>query len=142
MKLYFYKGKGKLFDKLIRWWTGGKYSHCELQFSDGISFSADAWENRVRFEVIHYNPANWDCVDVKLTAKEEIAVRAFCDSQEGKGYDWLGIIGFIFPLVVEDPLRWFCSEVCVEALKMVGKLKGVASRTVHPSSLARMYGLH
>lgn len=29
-QLALYKGKGKIGNAFIRWWTGSQYSHCEL----------------------------------------------------------------------------------------------------------------
>lgn len=29
-KVAFYKGRHRLFDRLVQWWTRGPYSHCEL----------------------------------------------------------------------------------------------------------------
>lgn len=142
VQLAFYKGKGRLFDKLIRWWTKGRYSHCELVFKDGAFFSADAWKGIVRFEKVDANPANWDFVDVPMDTFDENRLYRWCLAQEGKGYDWLGIVGAqILPLSIEDPLLYFCSEVCVEGLQQVGKLKGVVACDVSPSRLATLYNL-
>ena len=40
--LALYKGRGTLFNRLIRLWTRSKYSHCELVLSDGRWLSASA----------------------------------------------------------------------------------------------------
>jgi len=142
MQVAFYKGKGRFFDKVIRWWTSGKYSHCELVFANGTYFSADAWENKVRFEKLYPNPGNWDFVELELTPKEEVLVLAWCDSQTGKGYDYTGIILSQFiPLHIEDPAKWFCSELCVKALQRVGRLPGMKAQDIDPSELAILLGL-
>lgn len=141
-QMAFYKGKGRFFDKVVRWWTGGKYSHCELVFSNDTYFSADAWENEVRFKRMFPNPENWDFVALNLTQKEELVVRAWCDSQEGKRYDYTGILlSQVMPLHIEDPNRWFCSELCVAALQRVGRLPGLLAQDIDPSELAVLLGL-
>ena len=38
IKIAFYKGKGKLHNKIIRWWTKSKYSHAELVLPDDITW--------------------------------------------------------------------------------------------------------
>lgn len=142
MHLAFYRGEGKIVDRLVRWWTQGKYSHCEMVFSDGMYFSADAWSNKVRYATIKANPANWDFVELGINPKEELAVRAWCDSQNGKGYDWVGILlSQILPLKAHSKRRWFCSELCVAALQTVGRLSGIRPQDIDPSELAVLHGL-
>jgi hypothetical protein len=143
MQIAFYKAPGKFIDRAIRWWTKGKYSHCELVFSNGDWFSADAWQNKVRFERVRPNPEHWDIVDLAVTLKEELLIRAWCDSQEGKGYDYIGVVlTQVLSLDIEDPKRYFCSELCVAALQRIGRLKKVISHEESPVSLALIYNLY
>lgn len=142
IKIAFYKGEGRIFDKLIRWWTKGKYSHCEIVFMDGLWYGADAWNNEVRYAYFLPDPANWDMIEISLAPKEELLVRAWCDSKVGKGYDYLGLIlSQVIFLGIDCANRWFCSELCVEALQQAGRLKDIKSHTIHPSLLAKIYGL-
>lgn len=137
ISIAFYKGEGKFVDRLIRWWTDGKYSHCELVFPDGQYFSADAWQNKVRYEKVNANQENWDFAELDLTAKEELVVREWCDSQEGKKYDYLAILGCqVFRWDIQDKNRYFCSEMLVEALQQIGKLTNFKSCDIDPSELA------
>lgn len=139
MQIAFYKGEGRLFDKLIRWWTGGKYSHCELVFSDNTWFSADAWENKVRYTSFDYNVTNWDFVTLTLNSKEELGVRAWCDSKVGKKYDWLGVVLCqVLKVGIENPDRYWCSEVCARALQWVGKLPQVKATSLSPEGLHKV----
>lgn len=113
MQVYFYIGEGKLFDKLIRWVTKGRYSHCELLIGD-MAYSADAWTNRVRsIPKNSFNPDNWESITVEGDEKTAVA---FLNSQLSKKYDWLGILGFFLPWAVNDSKRWYCSELCAAAL--------------------------
>lgn len=121
LKVAFYIGKGKFSDEVIRWWTKSRYSHVEL-ILDGLLFSADAWENRVRF-TNSYNPLNWEIIDLGgLTDKQFSDISNFCNSQLGKKYDWLGVFGFVFPFIKQNSKKWFCSEICGAGLKLVGKV--------------------
>lgn len=125
MEVWFYVGKGKLFDKLIRWWTNSRYSHCEL-VAGGMSYSADAWTNRVRcIPKSSLNPDSWESVTV--AGNERTAV-AFLNSQLSKKYDWLGILGFFLPGTINDPKRWYCSEICAAALS-------ISKRPISPQEL-------
>lgn len=115
MKFAFYKGKGNFVDKMIRIVTHGKYSHCELIFSDGMWFSADSWENKCRYKDEKlFNPNNWDFIDFDYNEK---TARMFCDSVEGKEYDYQAIALWLLPDVFRDNReKWYCSEVCNEAV--------------------------
>ena len=125
MEVWFYIGKGKLFDRLIRWWTNSRYSHCEL-IIDGMANSADAWTNCVRaITVSGFNPDSWERVAV--TGDKDIALE-FVRMQLGKKYDWFGILGFIVPWKSGDKNKWYCSEFCAAAL-------GIGKRPISPQKL-------
>lgn len=124
-QLWFYKAPGRLFDKLIRWYTKSKYSHCEIVI-DGIAYTADAWAGEVVVRpVATFNPDNWDVVDI--AAPVDVG---WLNQQLGKKYDWLGIFGFLL-WNTEDPSRWYCSELCAAAL-------GYTGRDISPERLWRM----
>lgn len=114
-ELWFYKGPGNWFDKVIRWYDKSKggtglYSHVEV-IVNGTSYSANSWDNAVtKNDVSWYNKDHWDTVPVTL-AKDE----AWLNKQVGKKYDWLGLCGFIL-FKLQDSKRWFCSELAAAAL--------------------------
>lgn len=117
MKLAFYKStssSAELYDKLITFWTGSVYSHVEIIFSNGLSFSSSPRDGGCRYKAIVYNDDSWDYINLQslITPEREAEIMAFCDSQNGKKYDWLGIfLSQFMPLGIEDPKRWFCSEL-------------------------------
>jgi hypothetical protein len=128
MKFAFYKGKGTLIDKMIRVATLGKYSHCELIFSDGRWFSADAWENKCRYKPeSEFNPNNWDFIDFHC---DEALAKMFCDNIEGSEYDFRAIATWFLPDFRDDRSRWYCSEVGHEAVAFPRK-------RISPSALAK-----
>jgi uncharacterized protein YycO len=142
MKLAFYKGKGNLFDWLIRKWTQSRYSHCELVFRDGAFFSADPRSGGVRYLRIEQDPEKWDFVELILDEFDENKVRRWCNKQVGKRYDWLGILLCqIIPIGVDESDWYFCSEICTEALQKAGKLMGIISHWSNPKTLALLYEL-
>ena len=114
MKLAFYKASGNLIDKAIRLVTLGKYSHCELIFSDGQWFSADAWENKCRFkDGSKFNLQNWDFID--FNCDEQLA-KLFCKNIEGAKYDFRAILLWLIPMSIDNSKKWYCSEVCNSAI--------------------------
>lgn len=113
IKLAFYRGSGNWFDKITRWRTAGDFTHTEIVFSDGMSFSSSQWDKGTRFKRIEYSdPSKWALVDVPLVNEKDI--RFWCEGQVGKGYDWRGILKIFATGAVkkDDAERWWCSEVC------------------------------
>jgi hypothetical protein len=141
MKLAFYKSKyGNWADKGIDWWTGGHgYSHCEIVFSDGMSFSASQRDNITRFKDITYNE-KWDLVELDIDEMTENIIRAKAEGLQGKKYDWIGIVlhqgifkGLYLNFMQSDG-KWWCSEIC-SYLLWEGNFR------VDPNTLAIRHGL-
>jgi len=117
MKILFYKGTRKgvqgIYSRLVRFVDKGKYSHCEVLFSDGLSASASFIDKGVRFKQIDYTSDNWDEVEV---ACDELTVRAWFNNHEGDKYDILGNLRFGLFFITPSKNKWFCNEAIGEAL--------------------------
>ena len=115
--LAFYKGRRKgldgLFDALVRFWTRGPYSHCEIVFSGGEAASSSKRDGGVRFKHINFNHERWDFVTLDI---DPVPVRGWFDAHLGEKYDTLGLFGFIWRPFGGMKTRWFCSEACAAAL--------------------------
>jgi hypothetical protein len=123
MYLAFYKGlkdinpKADIVDYLICKWTKSIYSHVEIVFSTGISFSSSPRDGGCRYKAIVYDDAIWDYIDLSISKQYEDNIMKFCNSQNGKGYDWTGIfLSQIFPLDISEPNKWTCSELVAKCL--------------------------
>tara|TARA_Y100001949_G_scaffold163033_3_gene156588 strand:- start:3454 stop:3963 length:510 start_codon:yes stop_codon:yes gene_type:complete len=113
--LALYKGKGTLFNRLIRLWTRSIYSHCELIMPDGRWLSASGMDGGVRAKRIELELAHWDLIPVPWADARQI-LHLF-EKHQGKGYDWLGLFGSqLLPLTIDNRRRMFCSEFCAAAL--------------------------
>ncbi|RLC81293.1 MAG: hypothetical protein DRI61_04125, partial [Chloroflexi bacterium] len=116
MFLAFYKAHGTLADRLVRWWTRSPYSHVEVVI-DGIWYSASPREGEVRSKAMPMSWDRWDFVRINATPSQKRHIRDLFESQMGKHYDWLGIVMTqIIPLGIQNPSRWFCSEICAAVL--------------------------
>lgn len=125
MALYaaFYKGTrpgvAGLYNRLVRKWERGNYSHVELVFSDGQCASASFEDKGVRFKKIDMDPERWDLV--LLPKHLELGARLWFMQRSGKiKYDLFGQLRFlIMPITVGNDLRrvW-CSEAVAAALDM------------------------
>lgn len=113
--LALYKGKGTLFNRLIRLWTRSKYSHCEIVMPDGRWLSASAMDGGVRAKRIELNLEHWDLIPVPWADAAYIE-RVFGED-EGKEFDWLGLLGSqLLPLAIDSIRRMFCSKLCAKLL--------------------------
>jgi len=103
-----------MYNRLVRWWDRGPHSHCELQFSDGVSASSSFEDDGVRFKQIDFNPDHWDFIE--LPGHLEPAARAWFVAHEGEKYDLMGNVRFAFDFIPDDAKRSFCSEALGAAL--------------------------
>lgn len=134
MKLAFHKGTG-VFSRLIRYGTHSPYSHVELVFSDGLSFSARA-ERHPAVDIItpDFSDGLWDFVEIPSKYTESKA-RAWAEEQKGKSYDWAADIAFALPFVDQDDQKLICSGSCTASLQAAGAFKGFSPEEVSPGQL-------
>ena len=112
-KLYicFHKPK-RLIGHLIALWTLGKYSHVEFIYNGQVFLSNPGGVRRRKFEY-QKNMEIYE-LDKNIDPKDVIE---FFRTAQGKGYDYLGILGqFFYADKVQDDNRYFCSEFCLNAI--------------------------
>jgi len=128
--LAFYKGRGHLFDRLVRFATRSPYSHVELIVDapagpqerpfTASAVSASPRDGGVRQKRITFDPRHWNYItlpDWPYAPRDRILLDA--RKQAGFGYDYAGIIfTFAIPLRREASGRYFCSELIGEALRL------------------------
>ena len=107
-------GIAGIYNRLVRWWERGRYSHCELIFGDVMAASSSFLDGGVRFKQITFDPGHWDFID--LPDHLEAAARAWFVANDGKPYDLMGNLHFIVGAVGPDRRKWFCSESLAAAL--------------------------
>ncbi|MCQ4242870.1 hypothetical protein [Stutzerimonas stutzeri] len=113
--LALYKGRGTLFNRLVRLWTRSKYSHCELILADGRWLSASAMDGGVRAKRIVLDLEHWYLIPVPWA--DARLIQQLYEQHQGEGYDWLGLFGSqLLPLTIDNRRRMFCSEFCAAAL--------------------------
>lgn len=116
MKIAFYKGRKRFINRLICFVTNSKYSHVELVFEGGLSFSSSMMDGGVRFKTIQFDPNNWDMYELPVQHSKD-ALEWF-EKNLGKGYDYLGVMAFVFKSAKHTKKRYFCSEAIAAALKL------------------------
>lgn len=125
MKLAFFKSsQGEWYDKIIGWFSKktkrtnhGKYSHVEILFSDGISFTSVPGIGTC-FRKNEYKDEEWDFLNLPKNREKE--VRHFCEKLLGKKYNWRAIFWYVGGYFIgkdystlnvkENQYFWLCSE--------------------------------
>ena len=140
MKIAFRKKCHTIYSRIICFRTFGKYSHSEIVFSDGRSFSADESDGGTRWKDSIMDPDEWDFIDIPCNKTQEKDIRKFCEGEDGLRYDMIGI-GFSFlpiPIGWQTAEKWFCSEICVAALQQIGYLVGYTPARISPNKLYKI----
>lgn len=134
MKIYvaFYKHKRKLdslkniyfrfFDEIIRLFTKGKYSHCEIaiQEENDTNYTCYSSSNRdggVRKKYMELQPERWDLIGIDQSKVKVSDIKSIYNKTVGCKYDFFGACGVILGFG-NAKSRYFCSEWCAEALKL------------------------
>jgi hypothetical protein len=112
--LALYKGRGKIGNALIRWWTNSPYSHCELVV-DGTCYSSSLMDGGVRSKRIDLTPDKWDFIELPWASADRVLDHY--SKTAGEPYGW-------FDLTASQILNTgrdftgasFCSEWCGAAL--------------------------
>lgn len=134
MKIYvaFYKHKRELdslkniyfrfFDEIIRLFTKGKYSHCEIaiQEENDANYTCYSSSNRdggVRKKYMELQPERWDLIEIDQSKVKVSDIKSIYNKTVGCKYDFFGACGVILGFG-NAKSRYFCSEWCAEALKL------------------------
>lgn len=111
----------RLADDIIRLFTFGKYSHCELAIktdenqTDYLCYSSSNRDGGVRSKTMSLPKDRWDLIEVqnvKLSAIEE-----FYKKTDHYKYDFLGAIGVVIGFG-NSKRKYFCSEWCADVLNV------------------------
>jgi uncharacterized protein YycO len=134
-----FKGKGFI-SKLIKWRTGGEYSHIGV-FLDN-KYWIDAYFTRGVKKLIYKPDQNGIEVDIyKVELKTENEVRKFLSKQIGKNYDLRAVlnIGVCHKENRKLSNKWMCSELVYAALLKDGIniFNDTAAWEVDPNMLMR-----
>lgn len=109
MKIAFYKWKWDWLDRLIRWGTASKYSHCEIIVWHNTCFWSSYRDGWVRTKIINLNSWNWDILEMEVS--DELLSKIMA-TQTGKKYDlkWI-LFSQLLKVNHHNPDKWFCSEI-------------------------------
>lgn len=115
VRLAMYKARGNWLNRLICWWTGGPYSHCELVIN-GTCYSSSIRDGGVRGKVMALPAHSWDIIDLPWADPQ--MVQGWFDRHARDRYGWLDLILCQILGMRRDGRGAFCSEACAAALAL------------------------
>jgi hypothetical protein len=105
-------------DHITRFFTKGKYSHCEIAIERSASiydcYSASVQDGGVRCKQIDVsNNIKWDLIPLDNVTEDQI--KAYLSRTRGAKYDWWGALGIVLGMK-QKRNKYFCSEWCFNAI--------------------------
>lgn len=118
MRIAFYKGRKRLFNRLVSWWTNGPYSHVECLLMEGqdgkfLCGGSSMMDGGVRMKLMPLIPDHWDIIEIP---NHSVPVIEWFKIHDHEAYDTLGLFGFIGRRGTQWQSKWFCSEAVAAAL--------------------------
>lgn len=138
----------------------GGFAHSELVFDNGESFTSTTEfdpatlvypgvkdmiqlgrKNGPLLRVMKFPDWEWQFTELDLTDAQKLQVYRWCvetidqSIKDQAGYDWMGVLRFVFKFLKPHKQDWFCSESVVAALQSVGLFPGLKAWTVSPNKL-------
>jgi len=108
------KNDTRITARVIQWWTGSIYSHCELVVG-GWCYSSSAMDGGVRRKQINLDPEKWDVSDLPWADAERVL--EYFKATDHYRYGWTGlVVNQLFNLNRETKGAQFCSHWCAAAL--------------------------
>lgn len=81
-------------------------------------------------------PKGYDLFYIPCTTSELAAAYIFLSQQEGKGYDYMGLLGFLWRSNSwQNDSKWFCSELAAATMERAGFTEGPNFKVVQPHQL-------
>ena len=136
-------------DRITRFCTKGKYSHCEIaieriEFGNGHHYehatvydcySSSVQDGGVRCKQIDVSDnTKWDLIP--LDGVTEAQIKAYFDRTLGCKYDWWGALGIVLG-IKQKRSKYFCSEWCFNAI-----CGGENGWRFSPNQLVAIFGAH
>jgi hypothetical protein len=116
VRVCFRFGDRRLFARLVRLLRGGDSAHCEVAgaWSEEIHWcvSASIQDGGVRAKEIRITPDKWRVYELSAGLDPHL----YWLRNAGRRYDFLGLLGIVWPRLGHSRERRFCTEVAGEVL--------------------------
>lgn len=125
----FFAGENDRWDRIVRWWTGSKFTHTELVMPDAVSWigispftgTGISLKKRNSITPETHMSGKWKYLAFDCTSAQVERLRDFFARTRGCSYDWFGMIASqLTPWRIKTPGKWYCSEWVAHALTFAG----------------------
>lgn len=117
IRVAFRYGDKRIFARAVCWLRGGDSAHCEVSHrwegEEALCTSASFMDGGVRQKTINLSPDKWRVYEMDISPEDVVKWHR---KHQGKKYDVLGLLGFIWRRVEGSARRFFCSEVSAEIM--------------------------
>lgn len=138
----------------------GGFAHSELIFDNGLSFTSTTEyepstlmypthaemvrlgrKNGPMIRRIEFPDSLWEFTELPLNDSQKLQCHQWCmeiidrSIKDRAGYDWAGVMRFVFKFMHEHPKDWFCSEVVLAAIQPFDFWPQYKPWTVSPNKL-------
>lgn len=147
ISILFYGRSNDLLSRLIKWWTRSKYYHVELVVNDKRISSDIERDVMVRSKHLVDPTDSGDAVyntTVTVTKEQYEILMRWLTKVNGSKYDTLGILlSQILKSRVDDPNKWFCSELTTKVLQIltIEDVIDLTPNMLSPGDLARLFNV-
>ena len=142
---------------------GGGFAHSELVFDNGESFTSTTEfapatlvypsatdllhlgrKNGPLLRRINFPDWEYEFTVVPASPAQKLQVYQWCvetidqSIKDHAGYDWAGVLRFVFKFLKQHPRDWFCSEAVVAALQTQGWFAHIRPWAVSPNRLREL----
>ncbi len=120
--------------------SGSDVYHCQMFFwhqsaQTFVTFSVDSHHERVYYTTQKEFSHGWTFVRLAVTEAQERAMYEFLAAQVGKPFNMVGAVLLFFRPVHTGQATWFCSQLDVAALQVVGLVLELRPEAVSPAKL-------
>lgn len=121
-----------LISKLVRLFDNGEFSHVAIAVSDSEVIETN-WNMKSKIVKFHYK--DYEIITLNLTEVQRQRVPVIARSLEGKWYDYLQVISYIFKSRLNNPRHLICSELVYNILSEVGYVNDDSLLDITPNEL-------
>lgn len=132
------------YQRFLRYGDSSTYTHVEIIVGNVWYTSITPEGIRGRYKEHDYTEENnndeWEFIPIEVSYKTAMFIAKWYTDRADCGYDWLGIyLSQIFPLGIDDPHRWFCSESVHRVLMLTAVIDDEKPSNIYGP--ARLYDL-
>ena len=134
MQFQFHHSK-TLLGFLIRLCSLGHFNHASIRLGNYV-YEATSKGGVIKTLYTKWNSETVaDIIEVPLSNEEYQRAYIWLNKQVGKGYDYLGVVSFLFALLPPRKGYWFCSELAIVAYAKAKGLTNPDNQKISPSLL-------